>query len=137
MNEQINFQNNNINSSVNSDNNENNLIITRLIELGFNPLYSKRIFLYYHPDNIEDAIDYLSSENGIVQHHFVQERNDIDNNICYLCGEEKNIHLNSNSNNEIIANNSSRNSEDINKIKSINIMNDSIELEKVKIQEME
>ena len=48
----------NISSSINS-NNINNSIINQLNEFGYNPLYSKRIFLYYHPQNIEDALNYL------------------------------------------------------------------------------
>ena len=86
----------NIYSVNNSIDNINNPIINQLIEFGFNSLYSKRIFLYYHPQNVEDALDYLSFENGIIQHHFVQDRNAPESNICYLCGEERNVHLNSN-----------------------------------------
>ena len=86
-----NNQNNNILSSINSA--SDNPMVLNLIEFGFNPLYSQRLFNYYHPRNIEDALDYLSFENGIIQHHFVQDRNDIENNNCYLCGEPKDIHL--------------------------------------------
>ena len=92
------FQNKSINLSMNSNNNSNinSPILDHLIEFGYNPIYSRRIFLYYHPRNLEEAIEYLSLENGIIQHIFVQDRNNIENNICYLCGENKNIHLNSN-----------------------------------------
>ena len=93
--------------SNNSLNNVNNPIISQLIEFGFNPLYSKRIFLYNHPENLEDALDFLAFRNGIIQHHFVQDRNFPDSNICYLCGEINNIHLNFNQ----INNNNSRNRE--------------------------
>lgn len=34
-------------------------------------------------------------ENEIIQHHFVEDRNNNQNNIHYLCGEGKNIHFNS------------------------------------------
>ena len=102
------FQNNNINLSSNiiniSNNNIISPIINQLIEFGFNPLYSRRIFLYYHPQSVEDALEYLSLENGVIQHNFVQDRINNENNICYLCGENKNIHLNSNINNSIISN---------------------------------
>ena len=85
-----------INLSNDSLDNINNPIISQLIELGFNPLYSRRLFLYNHPSNIEEALDYLAFQNGIIQHHFVQDRNSMDSNICYICGEINNIHLNFN-----------------------------------------
>ena len=101
------FQISNINLSTNNNNISNNNIISpiinQLIEFGFNPLYSQRIFLYYHPQSVKDALEYLSLENGVIQHNFVQDRINIENNICYLCGEDKNIHLNSNINNSIIS----------------------------------
>ena len=71
----------------------NNEIINQLIEFGYNSLYSKRIFQYYHPKDIQEAIDYLFFEDGKIQHIFVQDRNNNENNLCFLCGEEKDIHL--------------------------------------------
>ena len=79
----------------------NNEIIDQLIEFGYNSLYSKRIFQYYHPKNVQEAIDYLSFEDGKIQHVFVQERNNDENSICYLCGEEKDIHLSDQINNSL------------------------------------
>ena len=113
------FQNKSINLSMNSNNNSNinSPILDHLIEFGYNPIYSRGIFLYYHPRNLEEAIEYLSLENGIIQHIFVQDRNNIENNICYLCGENKNIHLNSNvfnSNNSNINNSDSSFNNNIN-----------------------
>ena len=87
-------QNDRINSSslANSTMN-NNEIINQLNEMGYNTIYSKRIFNYYHPKDAQEAIDYLSFENGKIQHIFVKDRNNIESNLCYLCGEEKDIHL--------------------------------------------
>jgi hypothetical protein len=90
--------NNNENSQNNNNFNSNiNEIESQLIELGFNEIYSKRIIQYYHPLNIEEAIDYLSMNQGIIQHRFIQEKN-LD--ICFLCGEKKEIHLDYNKENE-------------------------------------
>ena len=83
--------NKNISSSYNSVFNNP---ISQLIEFGFNPIYSSRIFLYYHPGNIEEALDHLDINNGIIQHNFIQDR--IKNNnteMCFLCGEKKEIHF--------------------------------------------
>ena len=90
--------NNNENSQNNNNFNSNiNEIESQLIELGFNEIYSKRIIQYYHPLNLEEAIDYLSMNQGIIQHRFIQEKN-LD--ICFLCGEKKEIHLDYNKENE-------------------------------------
>ena len=78
-----------------------NPIITQLIEFGVNPTYSKRVFHFYHPTNIDDALDYLTYENGIIQHNFIQDRNNFENDLCYLCGEARNIHINNNLSNNI------------------------------------
>ena len=88
-----NQSNNRINSSALSNSIMNNDIINQLIEFGYSSLYSKRIFQYYHPKNIQEAVDYLSFEDGKIQHVFVQDRNNNENSICYLCGEQKDIHL--------------------------------------------
>ena len=95
----------------------NNSIFNQLIELGYDSIFSKRIIQYFHPQNIEEALDYLSKENKIIQHHFIQNRDKNDNN-CFICGEQKEFHLgfipeniNSNSISIIIKNNISRNND--------------------------
>ena len=97
------FDNNNIENNNESNNfNEitseenlsqiNNPILDQLIEFGYNPLYSKRIIQYFHPRDIEEALDYLSINQGIIHHRFIKDRN-INNIACYICGEKKEIHL--------------------------------------------
>ena len=83
------------------DDTNNNPIITQLIEFGINPTYSKRLFHFYHPTTIDDILDYLAYENGKIQHNFVQDRNNFENDLCYLCGEARNIHNNNNLSNNI------------------------------------
>ena len=93
----ISTNNNPINNSIYSSTNSviNNPIVMKLIESGIEPKYSKRIFHYYHPSNIDDALNYLILENGIIQHYFVQDRKKLENVNCYLCGNHKNNHLGS------------------------------------------
>ena len=66
----------------------NNPIVNQLILFGYNNIYSKRIVQYFHPQNIEEALDYLSFDNKIIQHHFIENR-DRNNMKCYVCGEKK------------------------------------------------
>ena len=86
---------NNINNDISLSTNSttiNNEIVNQLIEFGYKPIYSKRIFQFFHPNNIEEALNYLLKEDGKIQHNFIKDRNNMENQ-CYLCGEDKNIHL--------------------------------------------
>ena len=89
-NENIEEQNNSVNLS--QSNSLNNSILNQLIDLGINPIYAKRIYKYYHPLDIYEALDYFYSNNGIIQHHFIENKKK-SNNDCYLCGEKREIHL--------------------------------------------
>ena len=83
---------NNANDSISLRQAINNPILTQLIEFGYNPIYSKRKIQYFHPQDIEEAQDYLLINGGIINHHFIKDRT-VNNNICYACGEIKEIHL--------------------------------------------
>ena len=128
---EFNISNNDINKSIRINNSiyasqiqPDNPILVRLIEFGYNPIYSKRIIQLLHPRDIEEVVDYFSINNGIIQHHFIRDRNQ--NNIfCYICGEKKENHLgyipNNNeinigiNNNNEINNNIENNNNDVNK----------------------
>jgi len=85
---------------INNDIN-NNPIVMQLIEFGIKPTFAKRIFQFYHPTNIDDVLDFLTYENDKIQHNFVQDRNNFENDLCYLCGELRSIHINYNLANNI------------------------------------
>ena len=70
----------------------NNPIVSQLIEFGFEKKSSQRMTQYFHPRDIEEALDYFSIINGIIQHHFIQDR-DKNNLDCYICGRKKEIHI--------------------------------------------
>ena len=69
-----------------------NEIVFQMIEFGINPIYARRIFLYIHPKNIEEALEFLSTSNDIIQHRFFQDRNK-KNKFCYLCGDKRELHF--------------------------------------------
>ena len=70
-----------------------NPIVLQLIEFGFDSKYSRRLFYYLHPEDLEEALNYMEIENGIIQHRFVHNNRDILNKYCYICGEKKENHL--------------------------------------------
>ena len=85
------MSNNEIRNSI-SLSEETNPIVIQLQEFGYDSVYSRRVFYYLHPEDLEEALNYMAMENGIIQHRFVHNRNSI-NNTCYICGEERDIHL--------------------------------------------
>jgi len=87
------MSNNLIERSINvSINAELNQIVIQLQEFGYDKIYSRRVFYYLHPEDLEEALNYMAIENGIIQHRFVPDRNN-SNKLCYICGEAEEIHL--------------------------------------------
>ena len=122
-----------LNNEIRSTNFSSNPIVIQLCEFGYDSVYSRRVFHYLHPEDLEEALNYMAIENGIIQHRFVYNRT-TSNNICYVCGKEKGIHLrelnininvNSNENKleEDKKNQKENNKKNSNKIKSSGMLN--------------
>ena len=116
----------NINASINA---EINPIVIQLQEFGYNNIYSRRVFHYLHPENLDEALNYMSEERGIIQHRFIQDRN-TSNKICYICGEAQEKHLNelniNNNNNDINEDINIEIQNEVNEINQSGIRNNSI-----------
>ena len=88
------MSNNQIKQSIHkSINVEINPLVIQLKEFGYDNIYSRRVFYYLHPEDIEEALNYMSIENGIIQHQFVKDKRNISNEMCYICNENEEIHL--------------------------------------------
>ena len=68
-----------------------NPIMNKLLELGYDYKLSKKLISYLNPRSIEQAIDYLLIENGIIQHHFIEDLNN--ENKCKICEKKREEHL--------------------------------------------
>ena len=66
----INKEIDNKNRSINE---ELNPIVIQLIEFGYDKIYSRRVFHYFHPDDLEEALNYMAIDNGIIQHRFIKD----------------------------------------------------------------
>ena len=57
----------------------NNPIFNLLIEFGYNINLSKKLITFLQPNTIEQAIEYLSEVNGIIQHvqYVIKQENNI------------------------------------------------------------
>ena len=63
-----------------------------LIDAGYNKKQIIKIYLLLKPSNVNEAILYLSEKNGKHQHIFFPSKSS--NNICEICGNEENLHIN-------------------------------------------
>ena len=117
-------------------------MLNQLIEFGYNPIYSKRIIQYFHPLDLEEALDYFSINQGIIHHRFIKDRN-INNIACYVCGEKKELHLgyipgnmseDTHINNLSYINNINNNIDNITNIENIK---NSIKLEEIKFDNID
>ena len=87
------------NSSLNDDisySQLDNSIINKLLEFGYEYKTSKKLISLLNPRNVQHAIEYLSVENGIIQHVFIDDLNQ--QNICSICSKPREEHLNENNN---------------------------------------
>ena len=74
----------------------NNPIFNLLIEFGYNINLSKKLITFLQPNTIEQAIEYLSEVNGIIQHTFIF--NSSNENQCSICNKTREQHLRDNIN---------------------------------------
>jgi hypothetical protein len=131
---EININNEDRKSIFTSTKEEINPIVVQLQNLGYNKVYSRRVFYYLHPEDLEEALNYMAIENGIIQHRYIQGRY-ISNNICYICGEERKKHLNELNNENIKNNNFNNNRIYINEINNRQIENNDFNNE-MKVNEL-
>ena len=65
-----------------------------LIKSGYDKKIIIKLYIFAKPLDINQAIDYLTKENGIYQHSFYNFS--INDEYCEICGEKKEMHININ-----------------------------------------
>ena len=69
-------------------------IIKQLKELGYHYNLIIKLIFYFNVKSIEQAMEYLSKENGILQHCFIPDKkSEIQ---CIICQQAKELHLRNN-----------------------------------------
>ena len=86
-----------------------------LIKSGYDKKMIIKLYIFCKPSNLNEAVHYLTKENGIYQHIFYDSPKK--ENYCEICGEEKNMHINE-INSSIYSNNFSFNLIDMNSNKN-------------------
>ena len=62
-----------------------------LIEMGFNEGEVNKVYLFLKPRNINEAIEYMTEINGIIQHDYYN--NSENENQCFICKKEREHHI--------------------------------------------
>ena len=70
--------------------NENDLEL--VVSMGYEEKMVKKVYILLKPNDINEAIDFLTKENGIYQHDFMKRYGK--NDICFICGESAKNHIN-------------------------------------------
>ena len=90
---------NSLNSSFSSNNSfyeklndETKKDIIFLIESGYDKKMIIKLYIFVKPSNVNEAIHYLTKENGIYQHIFYSSKNNKD--FCEICREPRDMHIN-------------------------------------------
>lgn len=65
---------------------------SQLSEMGFNKNIIRKVYLILKPRNIEQAIEYMSEQNNIIQHEFYKGSFS-DTKQCFICGFPKQNHI--------------------------------------------
>ncbi len=66
-------------------------IYINLIEFGYSEKCSKNLISCLRPNNLDQALEYLSEINGKIQHYYIDDLKS-ENGLCYICGRLKDEH---------------------------------------------
>ena len=69
---------------------EENIAI--LYDMGFKLSMINKVYLLLKPNSIEEAIRYLTEDNGIYQHHFYESRSG-NQDLCFICKKGRRFHI--------------------------------------------
>ena len=65
-----------------------------LNDMGFDRTMINKVYIILNPGNIERAIDYMTEINGIYQHNFLESTNPNEKNLCFICNNPEQNHIN-------------------------------------------
>ena len=67
-----------------------------LKEIGFDEAMIKKVYIFLKPRNIDEAIELMSSIDGVYQHDFYECRANSHNKLCFICKKERQFHIGEN-----------------------------------------
>ena len=66
--------------------------IDNLINMGYDLKTIKKLYVFLKPNNINEALNYLDENNGLIQHFYLPYYKNKKPN-CVICGEPENKHI--------------------------------------------
>ena len=102
--------------------------IANLIIMGFDKKFIQKVYAFLHPESIEQAIIYMTEENGFYLHNYYENTKHKHLNTCYICGEPRNKHMDYLPENFIEGENNNNNNI-INAINNNNIIINDVEMD--------
>ena len=66
--------------------------LNNIVAMGYNPKMAKKVYILLKPHDINEAIDFLTEEDGIYQHDFMERHGRKDE--CFICGSSAKYHIN-------------------------------------------
>ena len=64
----------------------------KILKMGYDEKMIRKIYIFFKPNDINEALDYLSKKNGINNHDFIERHGQ--KNKCFICGEAPANHIN-------------------------------------------
>ena len=64
-----------------------------LEDMGYKPIMIKKVYAFLKPNSLEQAIEFMTQENGIYLHNYFKDYKH-KRQTCYICGSSKENHLN-------------------------------------------
>ena len=64
-----------------------------LEDMGYKPNMIKKVYAFLRPASLEEAINFMTEENGIYSHNFFKDYKH-KKTTCYICGQPKEYHIN-------------------------------------------
>ena len=66
--------------------------INILEEMGFSGIFIRKVYAFLKPQSLEQAINYMTKENGVYNHNFRTGKR-TSKNLCFICGEDERYHF--------------------------------------------
>ena len=63
-----------------------------ILSMGYDGKMMRKVYIFLKPNDINEALDYLSQENGIYHHDFMERHGQ--KNKCFICGQPPKNHIN-------------------------------------------
>ena len=65
-----------------------------LKDMGYEESFIRKIYMFAKPRSLEQAIDYMTLDNGKYNHNFIPDTKNSIGDLCYICGQPGNCHNN-------------------------------------------